>query len=115
MRKRGLIAAIFLILTLSVRVFASDIEIFGTLIPLPANAKEVSSPGLNKARMVTYKVKLPVSEVVGFYKSFLKQNGFEVIGGNEEGEFNLSVKKNTCLFTLRVFPEGSNTVIQFIW
>lgn len=114
--KRYLFCALFIFI-FATFLFAEDIEIAGLKIPLIEGAQLVKGEQRQRtqARIVTYTVDRPLSEVTGFYESFLKENGFIVMGGAEEGGFNASVKKDEVMFTLRIYSQGERTVLQFIW
>lgn len=99
-------------------LYADTLEIFGMQIPIIEGAKVVKDTAGKslKAKIANYITDKPLNEAVSFYKSFLKANGFLVIGGLEaQGGFNASVKKGNIQFSIHIYAEGGLTKIQFIW
>jgi hypothetical protein len=116
MKLKILILAVIFYLILSNSLFADPgIKISGIQIPLPERSIQKDSRLTPQARIVTYAVNKPLDEVVRFYESYLKENGFIVIGGAQEAGFNASVKKDSIMFTIRIYPQDGKTLIQFIW
>ncbi|MBU1999230.1 MAG: hypothetical protein KKE64_07030, partial [Candidatus Omnitrophica bacterium] len=94
-----------------------ELDILGQKIPLPPGAVEVEksmSRGSN-ARIVIYNIDEPPALVVEYYRQFFSNNQFMVIGGQDAGGYNVSVKKDKVMFTLRISPSGQNSLLQFIW
>ncbi len=93
------------------------IEISGQLIPVLEGAVSLGNDTAlaANARASTYSTDKTVDETISFYEAFLKENGFIFIGGEENGSFNVSIKKGDCMFTLRIYPSGRKTLIEFIW
>lgn len=96
---------------------AEMVEISGIQIPLIEDAVPIKGKGEQpaNANMLVYTVDRPLSQVIKFYESFLKENDFSLIGGKEDDSFNASVKKGETMFTLRIYSENQQTIIQFIW
>lgn len=118
MRIKTPILALLLYLIFFTYLYAEGIiEISGLNIPLIEGAR-VSHQGRQaeaNATIVTYTVEKPLAEVIRFYETFLKDNAFLLMGGEEEGGFNASVKKGNAMFTLKVYAQDQHTLIQFIW
>jgi hypothetical protein len=93
------------------------IDVQGVSIPVIEGAVSAKNDdtGATNARVSTYSTDKTVLEVIRFYETFLGENGFIFIGGQENGSFNASVKKGECMFTLRIYSSGPNTILQFIW
>jgi len=114
------VAVILLLLSflvLAAPYAAEPLKISGLDIPLPEGAKagHIMPPQATPARIASYAVEMPLDEAVGFYDRFLKVNGFVIIGGMEETGYSAAVKKGAVMFTLNIYPQGGQTVIQFIW
>jgi hypothetical protein len=115
MKTKILFTFLIFFLILTPLLFAADsVNILGTQIPLIDGAKHVSEREISNAKVETFVADKPVSEVVSFYSSYLKVNGFLIIAGEDSAGFNASVKKDATMFTLKIYPENQKTVIQFI-
>lgn len=119
MRNKILGLSLLFIFTGIILLYGSEtIEISGIEIPIIEGAKLfrglASEPV--KGKVIKYAVAKPLSEVVSFYASFLKKNGFSVIGGlDSEGSYNASAKKDKTQFTLLIYAQNGLTRLQFIW
>jgi hypothetical protein len=98
--------------------YADDtIYIMGVYIPIIEGARPVKeesplSPGISVAAYNVYK---PLNDVISYYHDFLKGNNFLVIGGEERDGFNASVRKEDCMFTIRIYIDVNKTILQFVW
>ncbi len=115
--KVPVILLLLLLLVLAALFAAESVKISGIDIPLPEGAKvvHIAPSEAAPARIASYAVEMPLDEAVGFYDRFLKENGFVIIGGMEETGYSAAVKKGAVMFTLNIYPQGDQTVIQFIW
>ena len=95
----------------------STLVISGMQIPLMEGAtpKQEAPQRLGGARVAVYSLDAALEDVVSYYESFIKDNGFAVIGGRVEQEFNASVRKGDVLFTLKISPKGKKTLVEFVW
>lgn len=96
----------------------NTLEISGMKIPVIEGAGQVKEAArvLVKGHIATFALDKPLEETVNFYKAFLIENGFSIIGGTESGgSFNAAVKKGDAQFSLRIYRERGHTFIQFIW
>lgn len=111
------VAVLFSSVLLTCLCAAEMIEISGIQIPLIEDAVPVkgTEAQTTNAQIAAYAVDRPLSEVIKFYESFLKENDFLLMGGREDDNFNASVKKGETMFTLRIYSENQQTIIQFIW
>jgi hypothetical protein len=112
------VCAVFSLTVLAPAYAADSITIAGEQIPLiegAAPAQAAGTPRVGGATVAAYTTSKSLSEVITFYESFLHHTGFLVIGGQEAGAFNVSVKKGDAQFSVRIYSAGGNTVIQFIW
>lgn len=111
------LAILFCLILISPVYANSIIEIRGLEIPIIEGAKliQTGKEQAAQARSTAYIVDKPLSEVISFYKSFLEENGFLFIGGEEDGCFNASVKKADAMFTLMIYSSNRKTILQFIW
>ncbi len=119
MKARNLCVCAVFLSTVSAPAYAADsITIAGEQIPLiegAAPAQAAGAPRVGRATVAAYTTGKPPGEVITFYESFLQNAGFLVIGGQEAGTYSVSVKKGDAQFSLRIYPAGGKTVIQFIW
>lgn len=119
---RHIVAAVGVLCLVSLQARSAQanegIEISGMKIPVIEGAgqvKEASRVSV-KGHIATFALDKPLEETVNFYKAFLIENGFLIIGGMESGgSFNAAVKKGDTQFSLRIYRERGHTFIQFIW
>lgn len=112
-----LVAVLFSAIFLTCLCTGEMVEIAGMQIPLiedavPAKRAEAQT---TDAKILVYTVDKPLSEVIKFYESFFAENNFLLIGGKQGGAFNASVKKGETMFTLMIYSQNNQTIIQFIW
>lgn len=112
-----LVAVLFSLIFLTCLYAQETIEISGTQIPVIAGAvpTEAGEAQTTNAQIAAYAVDKPLSEVIKFYESFFAENNFLLIGGKQGGVFNASVKKGKTMFTLMIYSQNNQTIIQFIW
>lgn len=93
------------------------INISGTQIPIIEGAKSIDREAMQprEARIATYATEKTSASVIMFYESFFKNNGYLIIGGKKDDEFDASCKKENTMFTLRIYSKDSKAIIQFIW
>lgn len=93
------------------------INIGQTQIPIMEGAKSIQNTAAQPARasIVTYTMGQSLDSVIEFYESFFKNNAYLIIGGKKDAEYNVSLKKENVMFTLRIYASGGKTIIQFIW
>ena len=87
-------------------------------IPVIDGAQQVKeAAGVSvKGHRAAFMVDKPLEEAIDFYKAFLEENGFLIIGGTESGgSFNAAVKKGNVQFSLRIYQESGHALIQIIW
>jgi hypothetical protein len=98
-------------------VYADTLMISGSEVPLVQGAVISNTQGsAGSARIKVYSVERPLKEIIDFYEEYLRENGFQVIGGQGPEGFNAAVKKEKTMFTLRIFSErDTRTIIEFIW
>jgi len=106
----------FLLIT---NLYASSVaEIAGLQLPLIEGAVAIKSSAesaAGQAKILSYSVNKPVEEVVAFYQAFLQENNFITIGNGAIGGLDVAVKKDTAMFSLKIFAQAGKTVVQFIW
>lgn len=116
MKKKILFIFLICFLFLISNSLALDsLNISGVSIPLVEGATHVAEKEMPNASVETFVVNKPLTQVVAFYSSYLKDNGFLLIGGEDPGGFNVSAKKNNTMFTLKIYSQDQKTVIYFIW
>jgi len=114
--KRYLITVLCSALCVTQAWAGSLVSIAGTGIPLIEGAQPAGREAVQAhARIATYAVSRPVTEVADFYLQYFKENGFVVLGGKENGALDVAVSKDAVMFSLKVFSEGGTTLVQFIW
>ncbi|RJO64674.1 MAG: hypothetical protein C4540_03140 [Candidatus Omnitrophota bacterium] len=96
---------------------AKMIAVSGTELPIFEDSILVPEETRYSAdlKVVTYAVSKPLEEVIAFYESFLKEQGFSCLGGRREGSFDASVKRGQSMFTLRIYTVQNRTIVQCIW
>lgn len=117
-RKTLIIGVIMLIFSVSCAGSERGVDILGMQVPLPGEYVLESLEYDNNihAHVARYLVKKPLTEAVHFYTSFLAENGFSVLGGEQaDGSFDASVKKDNVQFLLRVYIYKNMTMVQFVW
>jgi hypothetical protein len=116
---KAIVGMTLMVFVLAGAVYAKEgIEISGMRIPVVEDARLESKGRGDKinARVAVYKTARPLDEVVNFYERFLKEHDFLIMGGTDEnGNFDVSVKKENTQFSLRIYAQEGETVIQFIW
>jgi hypothetical protein len=114
-KKTLFIFLIFFLFLISNSLALDSLNISGVLIPLIDGATHVDEKVMSNASVETFVVNKPLAQVVAFYSSFLKENGFLLIGGEDPSGFNASAKKNNAMFTLKIYSQNQKTIIHFIW
>lgn len=109
-----MIAALILAVS-SIALAAGSFTVSGVALPLIEGAVDHGDLGVDNANVETFVTGKPLAEVVAFYSAYFKDNGFLLIGGEEAGGFNASVKKDDSMFTVKVFAEKGKTILQFVW
>jgi hypothetical protein len=94
---------------------AETVTIHSAVIPLIEGATPAEQSKAANVKVEKFYVDKPLDEVVTFYSSYLKANGFLIIGGDSPTGFDASVKKEESMFTLKIYSEKGKTVIQFAW
>ena len=114
--KKNWMAAAFIFL-LAAAAYAEAVDISGKQIPLIEGASLIKSDSgrTKEARVATYAVDRDIDTVTTFYRMYFYKNDFFVIGGDGGGDFNVSVKKDNVMFSVKVYRENERTLIQFIW
>ena len=74
-----------------------------------------AGPQAAQARIATFRCDKPQTEVILFYETYLEENNFQCLGGEEPDGFNVAARKADTLFTLRIFTKAGYTFIQFVW
>ena len=116
MNKKFLCAFLFsLIFLISISSAAENVNISGVSVPLISGAAHVDEKDSANVRVETFVVDKPLAEVIAFYSSFLKNNGFLSMGGEDPSGYNISAKKDNAMFTLKIYSQGQKTYINFIW
>jgi len=109
-----ILASIFL---LAGAASAESIDILGIQVPLIEGAELIKrdSGSSKDAKVATYFADDAVSGVTEFYRMYFIKNDFLLIGGERDDDFNLSVKKGSVMFSMKVYRQNERTLIQFIW
>ncbi|MEI8348530.1 MAG: hypothetical protein WCI77_00110 [Candidatus Omnitrophota bacterium] len=123
MVNRRMYRAVLLIVLVSLDVCAGPawpqeaIIIAQTAIPVIENARCIQNQGKVSAdtHIATYRVNKNFTQVVEFYKDFFAAGGFSTMIEQSKDIFNMSVKKENVMFTMRIYPEGKQVAVQFIW
>lgn len=112
------------VLTLLISVFILNyayaqeaINIGQTQIPIIEGARSIENIAAQPegARIITYATEQSSDSVIIFYETFFKNNAYLIIGGKKDAEYNVSLKKEDAMFTLRIYAPSGKTIIQFIW
>jgi hypothetical protein len=114
-RRSGSIFLVLILTVLSIVFAAGSFNVAGITLPLIEGAVDHGDLGIDNANVETFATGKPLAEVVAFYSAYFKDNGFLLIGGEEAGGFNASVKKGDSMFTVKIFAEKGKTILQFIW
>jgi hypothetical protein len=114
---RNLILAVLFSFLCFVSFAANTLDILGTQIPLPEGARLISAAqnGATNLNTALYLSNKPLAEVTQLYKDFFIQNGYIIIGGDENGGFNASVKAEDVMFSIKVYSKDNQTMVQFAW
>jgi len=113
--KTSLFLLILVLLSTASSFASTGINIAGVFIPVIEGASHAEGKATINANVETLVVDKPLAEVVAYYSSYLKQNGFMVIGGESPGGFDASVKKDNSMFTVKIYSVNNRKVINFIW
>lgn len=117
MKKSSLILAVIFGLVSVMAAQAASIEISGLGIPLVEGAKAIQgeSGRTKEAHIATYVSDKTLADVIDFYRTFFSENAFLVIGGMEDDGFSASVKKDSGMFSIKIFSQNERVLVQFIW
>lgn len=96
-------------------LFAGNIIVCGSPLPLIEGALPMGTEQIGEAQVYTCVLERHIDEVVEFYENFFEKNKFQLIGGKKGNEYNVSVKRNGSMFTLRIYREDKRTIMQFVW
>ena len=99
----------------SIAYAAESVNVSGVSIPLIGGAAHSGDMGIDSASVETFVISRPLAEVVAFYSAYFKNNGFLIIGGEDSSGFNASVKKDSSMFTVKIFAEKEKIILQFVW
>ena len=95
--------------------FADSSLVPGVGVPLVEGATFVQEKQSANGYVRTYRTQLAVADAITFYQDYFAQNGYEVLAGEEAGCYSVSVRKGSTVFSVRIFQEGQDTRLQFIW
>jgi len=116
MIRKAVFIFVVLILIVGSKVFAVEsVNVSGVSLPLVEGAVHSGDMGIDNASVETFTFSKPLAEVVAFYSVYFKNNGFLIIGGEDSSGFNASVKKDSSMFTVKIFAEKGKTILQLVW
>ena len=114
-RRLVFILAAFILIVGSRAYAAESVNVSGVGLPLIDGAVHSGDMGVDSASVETFAISKPLAEVVAFYSAYFKNNGFLIIGGEDSSGFNASVKKDSSMFTVKIFAENGKTILQLVW
>ncbi len=109
--------ALFLVVFFSFAYSDQTINIMGVSVPViegarPFKEEPPSNPGIH---VTSYVILKPLNDVVSYYRDFLNENNFLIIGGEERDGFSAAVRKGESMFTIEIFLEANKTMLKFVW
>ncbi|MCX5705502.1 MAG: hypothetical protein NTZ92_05560 [Candidatus Omnitrophica bacterium] len=109
------IVVVLVLIAASIVYAVESVNVSGVNLALIEGAVHSGNTGIGNASVETFTISKPLAEVVAFYSVYFKNNGFLIIGGEDSSGFNASVKKDSSMFTVKIFVENGKTILQFVW
>ncbi|MBU2102128.1 MAG: hypothetical protein ABH865_05360 [Candidatus Omnitrophota bacterium] len=107
---------IFIVMGAFLSPAATHFSVSGLEIPMIEAVSPVTrAHHVGSSEVATYQTQASFAEAVRFYSSFFSQNNFMVLGNEEAGEYNVAVKKEDVMFTMRIYRNQGKIYVQCIW